>query len=72
MTKDLSLRNVVADDLPIFFEFQLDPEANRMATFTSKDPTGRQAFDTHWEKIMAAERVITKTIVVDGKVVGSV
>jgi len=72
MTKNFLLRDVVFEDLPIFFEFQLDPEANHMAAFTSKDSTDRQAFDAHWEKIMAAETVITKTIVFDGKVVGSV
>ena len=28
---DVSLRDVTDGDLPIFFEHQLDPEANRMA-----------------------------------------
>ena len=33
MSNKLVLRNVVNDDLPIFFEYQLDPEANYMAAF---------------------------------------
>ena len=36
------LRNVVNDDLPIFFEHQLDQEANYLAAFTAKDPTKGQ------------------------------
>lgn len=33
----LVLRNVIEDDLPIFFKHQQDSEANQMAAFTSKD-----------------------------------
>ena len=32
---DVHLREVVDADLPILFEQQLDPDANRMAAFTS-------------------------------------
>ena len=39
MSNELLLRNVVNDDLPIFFVYQLDQEANYMAAFTAKDPT---------------------------------
>jgi len=72
MTGDLVLRDVVEDDLPIFFEHQSDPDANYMAAFTAKDPTDRAAFAAHWSKIMADATVIVKTIVLDGQVVGSV
>jgi len=72
MTSDFLLRDVVEDDLPIFFENQLDPEANRMAAFTAKDPTNREAFTAHWKKILADATVIIKTILIDGEVVGSV
>ena len=70
--QDLFLRNVVEDDLPFFFDFQLDPDANYMAAFTAKDPGNREAFTAHWSRIMAAATVIIKTIVCDGQVVGSV
>jgi RimJ/RimL family protein N-acetyltransferase len=72
MTDDLCLREVVDDDLPVFFDFQLDPVANHMAAFTAKDPADREAFAAHWKKIMADPTVIFRTIVCDGQVVGSV
>lgn len=72
MTTNLMLREVVEADLPIFFEQQLDPDANHMAAFTAKDPTDWEAFMAHWSKIRAAATVIIKTIVVDGQVTGSV
>jgi RimJ/RimL family protein N-acetyltransferase len=68
----LSLRDVVEEDLAIFFEQQKDPEANYMAAFTAKDPTNREAFNRHWERIMADPTVIIKTIVCDGRVAGHV
>ena len=70
--RDLHLRDVVEDDLSLFFDFQLDPVANHMAAFTARDPTDREAFATHWHKIMAEPTNIIRTIVCDGQVVGSV
>ena len=72
MTNTLFLRDVVEDDLPIFFEYQLDPDANYMAAFTAREPSNREAFTAHWNKIMADATNIIKTIVCDGQVVGSV
>jgi RimJ/RimL family protein N-acetyltransferase len=72
MTGELLLRDVLNDDLPIFFKYQLDPEANYMAAFTAKDPTDQEAFMTHWRKILADEMVIIKTILFNGQVAGSV
>ncbi|MFH1865493.1 MAG: GNAT family N-acetyltransferase [Candidatus Eisenbacteria bacterium] len=72
MTSEILLRSVVEDDLPVFFGNQLDPEANHMAAFTSKDPTDREAFDAHWDRILDDETVIIRTIALDGRVAGSV
>jgi RimJ/RimL family protein N-acetyltransferase len=72
MTNDIRLRDVTADDLPIFFEQQLDPEANYMAAFTSRDPADRDAFNAHWSKILADETIIKQTILCDGQVVGNI
>lgn len=69
---DLLLRDVVEDDLPTFFDFQLDPTANHMAAFIARDPTDRGAFTAHWHKLMADPELIVKTIVCDGQVVGSI
>lgn len=68
-SSDVLLRDVTVDDLPIFFEDQLDPEAASMAAFASRD---RDAFMAHWTKILGDETVITKTIVFDGEVAGNV
>ena len=68
----IDLRNVAADDLPIFFEQQLDPDANRMAAFTSKDPSDRTAFDEKWKKILADKSITIRTILFNGEVAGQV
>lgn len=72
MSNELLLRNVVNDDLPIFFEHQLDPEANWMAAFTAKDPTNHEAFMAHWHGILADETKIVQTVLCNGRVAGSV
>lgn len=69
---NLILREVADDDLPLFFDNQRDPEAVRMAAFTSKDPDDRVAFDAHWTRIRARDDILIRTIVVNGRVVGSV
>lgn len=72
MTDDFFLREVADADLPIFFAHQLDPQANAMAAFTSRDPADQAAFMAHWQRIMADPTVIIRTIVSGGQVVGSV
>lgn len=59
-------------DLPIFYEQQLDPEANRMAAFTAKDPSNRQAFMDHWRRMLGDAAVRTKTILLGEEVAGHV
>jgi RimJ/RimL family protein N-acetyltransferase len=72
ISPQILLRDVVADDLPIFYEQHLDPEANSMAAFTAKDPTDREAFMHHWQKILNDESTTNKTIIFGGQVAGSV
>lgn len=72
MTSVIILRDVLDTDLPIFFEQQLDPQANYMAAFTAKDPTNREAFFAHWNRILSDATVIIKTIVYNGHIAGSV
>jgi RimJ/RimL family protein N-acetyltransferase len=72
MASALLLRDVIQDDLPIFFEQQLDRDANYMAAFTAKDPSDRDAFTAHWHRILADATVIIRTILCDGQVAGSV
>lgn len=67
-----TLRAVIETDLPIFFEQQLDKDANHMAAFTNKHPEDRAAFDEHWAKILADESTMNKTILFEGRVAGYV
>jgi RimJ/RimL family protein N-acetyltransferase len=69
---NLKLRDVIDSDLEYFFINQLDPDANHMAAFTSKDPADRDAFNAFWTRIRANNTILIKTILVDDKVVGSV
>jgi RimJ/RimL family protein N-acetyltransferase len=41
-----------------------------MAAFTAKDPADRAAFDAHWRKILADERIVLKTILYGEEVAG--
>jgi len=72
VTSDVLLREVIEEDLPIFFEQQLDADANYMAAFTARDPTDRAAFMAHWARILSDETNTTRTILFDGQVAGSV
>lgn len=71
-TSSIVLREVMMSDLPIFFDQQLDPEANWMAAFTRKDPADRDAFMAHWTKILQDEAITIQTILFKGSVAGSV
>ena len=66
------LRDLAESDLPILFEYQKDPEASHMAAFLSRDPSDRDAFMTHWKRILADPTVTTKAILWNGQVTGSI
>ena len=65
----MSLRNVVDEDLPIFFEHQRDEVAARMAAFPSRE---REAFLKHWRTNVLRPEHVTRTIVVGDVVAGYV
>lgn len=67
---DVVLRDVTVDDIALFFEHQLDPDANRMAAFTARDPADREAFLRHWDMILQDHVLIKRTILSDGIEVG--
>jgi len=69
MTNKVQLRDVTEGDLPIFFEHQLDPDANRMAAFP---PRKRKAFMAHWIGVLSDESITKKTILLNGQVAGHV
>ncbi|ASS95382.1 GNAT family N-acetyltransferase [Peribacillus simplex] len=70
--KGVRLREVKESDLPIFFEQQLDPAANYMAAFTSKDPSDEVAFLTHWKNILSNLDIQKMTILCNGCVAGNI
>ena len=68
---DIVLREIHDSDLPVFFRQMNDPESVRMAAFTAKDPSDRDAFDAHWKRIRSSADVVNRTVLVDGDVVGN-
>jgi len=65
----VELRAVATDDVPRFFENQLDPEALAMAAWPSRDHAAHVA---HWDMIFADPTIIARTIVADGSVAGDI
>jgi RimJ/RimL family protein N-acetyltransferase len=64
------LRNVLEDDLRIFFEHQRDPEANALAAFPARE---WDTFLAHWRnKVLGNHTAVTRTILVDDEVAGYV
>ncbi len=67
---EVRLRDIEPNDLPIFYEQQLDADATRMAAFPSRD---RAAFDAHWAtNILGNPATAKQTILVDGQVAGHI
>jgi RimJ/RimL family protein N-acetyltransferase len=69
MKTKIQLRDVEADDLPLFFEHQRDPIAVAMVAFHSRD---RAAFDQHWAKLLADDSLLKKTVIVNGELAGNI
>ena len=63
------LRAVEDGDLDVLFDHQADPEAAEMAAFPARD---RERFDAHWAKIRLDDTVVSRIILVDGLVAGSI
>jgi RimJ/RimL family protein N-acetyltransferase len=68
----VSLRDLEDGDLETLYQQQLDPEANRMAAFTTKDPADRDRFMAHWARIRADPTNVIQTVLADGQIAGSV
>ncbi len=58
----ITIRNVETSDISIFFEQQLDLEANRMAAFVRDD----------WKRIMDSTGIVKKTILRGKEVAGHI
>jgi ribosomal-protein-alanine N-acetyltransferase len=68
----ITLTKTEREDLDTLFQFQLDDEANRLAAFTSKDPSDKNAYIEKYAKHITDPTINMKTIKADGEIVGSV
>jgi RimJ/RimL family protein N-acetyltransferase len=69
---ECALREVRDEDLAVLFEQWTDPIAMRMAAFTVPDHLDRDAFERRWSRLRADEKLITRAIVADGEVAGTI
>jgi RimJ/RimL family protein N-acetyltransferase len=69
VTVVIELREVRDTDIPVFFEQQREPEANRMAAFPARE---RDALFAHWAKIRTDPTVLVRTILAGGEVAGNI
>jgi RimJ/RimL family protein N-acetyltransferase len=67
-----ALREVWDGDLAVLFDQWADPVAAHMAAFTAPDHMDRDAFERRWSRLTADETVISRAIIVDGEVVGTI
>ena len=56
------MREVVDEDLPVYYEHQRDPETAATPVFP---PSERDVFMTHWAKALANASALTRTVVFD-------
>ena len=66
---EVALREVLPDDLQVFYRQQLDDEANRMAAST---PRAEEEFLIHWRGILADRSVVKRTILIQDRIAGYV
>jgi RimJ/RimL family protein N-acetyltransferase len=67
-----ALREVRDEDLAVLFEQWADPDAANMAAFTAPDHMDWDAFERRWSRLRADVTVISRAIVVDGEVAGTI
>ena len=68
----VKLRDVTADDLPVFFEHQLDTEAAWMAAFGASGMRDWDEFSARWTRALNDDTRVAKTILWNGEVAGNV
>jgi RimJ/RimL family protein N-acetyltransferase len=69
MENAVRLREITANDLPVFYEHQSDPQACRMAVF---QPRPWPAFLEHWRRILDDASLIKRTVTAGESVVGNI
>jgi RimJ/RimL family protein N-acetyltransferase len=66
-TESITLRDVIDEDLEIFYRHQADPVSVALAQVPARDQTAHLA---RWTRLRADPAVVAKTITVNGTVVG--
>lgn len=69
---DIVLRPTSETDLETLCEFARDPEAIRMAAFTSPQPPEPAAYISRWTRLLSNPQIVARTILVDDRIAGSV
>jgi len=68
----ITLRAFADGDLDALFTWESDPRAVEMAAFTRADPSDRDAFDTHYERVRSDPSNTLLAIDDDGEFVGTI
>lgn len=70
--KQVTLRPTEKSDLELFFQFQLDKEANHLAAFTSKNPADKETYLKKYTNHLHDPTINMQTILVDETIAGSI
>jgi len=68
----LVLREIEDRDLGVLFEHSTDPDAIRMAAFTSPEADDRTSFERRWARLRSDGSTTNRVIEIDGRVVGQI
>ena len=68
----LVLREIEDRDIGVLFEHSTDPDAIRMAAFTSPEADDRPSFDRRWARLRSDVTTTNRVIEIDGRVVGHI
>ena len=68
----LVLREIEDRDLGVLFEHWSDPDAIRMAAFTSPEADDRTSFEQRWARLRSDVSTTNRVVELDGRVVGHI
>ena len=71
-SEQLVLREIEDRDLSVLFEHSRDPDAIRMAAFTSPEADDQTTFERRWARLRSDRATTNKVIEIDGRVVGHI
>jgi len=66
----VTLREVIDDDIVVFFEQQRDPSVHDMVPFLDRDPDDEAGFRARWQRMRLDPKVRPATVLFEGRVAG--